>query len=88
MKMTAKSGATLAAAAAALVMASAVSIPAANASDAKGHCIGANSCKGNSGCKTANSACKGQNECKGKGFVEMTEAECVKIEGAKFEKTS
>jgi hypothetical protein len=45
-------------------------------SDAKIHCSGVNSCKGQSACKSANNACKGQNSCKGKGFLEMTKAEC------------
>lgn len=44
----------------------------------KGECMGANACKGKSGCKTATNECKGQNACKGKGFVEMTEAKCNK----------
>jgi hypothetical protein len=46
----------------------------------KGHCVGANACKGKGGCaqEGANS-CKGQNGCKGKGFVEKTRAECEKL---------
>jgi uncharacterized membrane protein len=32
-------------------------------------CNGANSCKGQSACKTAGSSCKAQNACKGQGFV-------------------
>ena len=32
-------------------------------------CVGTNSCKGQSACKSASNACKGQNACKGKGFV-------------------
>jgi hypothetical protein len=44
--------------------------------NAKGHCMGANACKGQSGCKTAKNACAGKNGCKGKGFVEKTKAEC------------
>lgn len=40
------------------------------------HCLGVNSCKGQSECKTAGSACKGQNECKGHGFLSMTAAAC------------
>jgi hypothetical protein len=85
MKMTMKSGAAIAATAAALYFSGAVTTPFANAAtDAKGHCVGANACKGQSACKSASNACKGQNGCKGKGFVEMTKDECGKIEGAKF----
>ncbi len=41
------------------------------------HCLGVNSCKGQSACKSANNACKGQNSCKGKGFLEMTKQQCA-----------
>jgi hypothetical protein len=51
----------------------------AHAATAKGECMGANSCKGKSGCKTAANECKGQNTCKGKGFTEMTKAKCDKL---------
>jgi hypothetical protein len=86
MKISVKSGASVAAVAAALLLAGAVSAPLANAADdAKGHCMGANACKGTSACKTASNACKGQNACKGKGFTEATAADCAKVEGAKFE---
>ncbi len=47
------------------------------ASEGKIHCLGVNSCKGQSACKSANNACKGQNSCKGKGFLEMTASECA-----------
>ena len=50
----------------------------------KGHCVGANACKGQGACKGAGNDCKSHNACKGKGFLEMTKAECAKIEGAKF----
>jgi hypothetical protein len=43
---------------------------------AKVHCMGVNSCKGQSACQTANNACAGQNGCSGKGFLEMAEADC------------
>ncbi len=85
MKITAKSGATMAAAAAALVLAGGIGAPAAFAGE-KGHCVGANACKGKSACKTADNKCAGHNACKGKGFTVTTEEECAKIEGAKFEK--
>ncbi len=39
-------------------------------------CEGANGCKGQSACATANNACAGQNACKGQGFLELSQAEC------------
>jgi len=45
-------------------------------SEAKVHCDGVNSCKGQSACQTANNACKGQNSCKGKGWLFLSKAEC------------
>ena len=67
-------GATLAMAAALLF--SAAIVTPASAEDAKIHCTGVNSCKGQSSCKTASNACKGQNTCKGTGFLEMTQQDC------------
>ncbi len=86
MKISAKSGASIATIAAAMFLAGAVAAPIANAAEeAKGHCMGANACKGTGACKTAKNACKGQNACKGTGFTATTAAECAKVEGAKFE---
>ena len=45
---------------------------------------GANSCKGHSDCKTANSSCKGLNACKGQGFVALTKEQCD-AKGGTFE---
>ena len=67
---------SVALAAAAAMMFSTVAISTASADEAKVHCAGVNSCKGQSACKTANNACKGQNSCKGTGFVEMSKADC------------
>lgn len=88
MHITVKSGSTIAAAAAALLLSGAVTSPSFAADDAKGHCIGANACKGQSACKTAKNECGGQNGCKGQGFLELTKAECDKISGATFEAIS
>ena len=87
MKIDINSGAAIAAAAAALLIAgTAISAPVQFAADdAMGHCVGANACKGKSACKSASNDCKGLNACKGKGFVEMTKADCAKVEGATFE---
>jgi hypothetical protein len=76
MKMSPKSGAALAATAAALLLSGAVVNAPAGAADAKGHCIGANACAGKGACKSAKNECGGKNKCKGQGWVEMTKAEC------------
>jgi hypothetical protein len=51
-------------------------------SQAQMKCVGGNSCKGQSACKSASNSCKGQNACKGKGYV-MTSStdECTKKSG-------
>ena len=82
MKHTTKSGATLAAAALALaVSGSAFVAPAFAGEEANIHCVGVNTCKGTSDCKTASSECAGLNSCKGQGFVALTETQCTKIGG-------
>jgi hypothetical protein len=80
MKMTSKSGATLAAAAATLFLAGATMSTVSHAAG-EGHCVGANACKGQSACKSASNACKGQNACKGKGFSSMTKEKCAAAKG-------
>ena len=85
MKLSVRSGASIAAAAALLILGGAVTAPAQAAEDGKGHCMGANACKGKSDCKTAKNDCGGLNACKGQGYLEMTKEECDKIEGATFE---
>lgn len=53
---------------------------AADDGSIKGQCVGANACKGQSGCKQEGlNACKGHNGCAGKGFLEKTKAECEAI---------
>lgn len=86
MKMSVQSGVSMAALAATLLLSGAVAASAAGmADDAKGHCVGANACKGKSACKTAKNDCGGKNACKGQGYTETTAADCAKIDGAKFE---
>jgi len=85
MKLSIRSGTSIAAAAAALILTGALAPAAIAAEEGQGHCVGANACKGKSACKTAANECKGQNACKGKGFLAMTKEECDKIEGATFE---
>ena len=45
-------------------------------SDSMIKCEGANACKGQSACATADSACGGQNACAGKGFLKLSKADC------------
>ena len=78
MKQTMKSGALLAAAAAAMALSG--SVGAATATVSAGdmvHCAGINSCKGKSDCATAENSCKGKNACKGHGFVGTKASECL-----------
>jgi hypothetical protein len=47
----------------------------------QGHCMGANACKGQSACATANNSCKGQNACKGTGFTVASKDDCAAAGG-------
>ncbi len=78
MQKTLKSSLAVATAAAALFSMGATFSTAVQAADEMGvHCVGINSCKGTSDCKTAKSECKGQNSCKGMGWTaKKNEAEC------------
>ena len=45
-------------------------------------CVGANACKGQGACKSAQNDCKGHNACKGKGFVNTSsQDECTQKGG-------
>jgi hypothetical protein len=45
-------------------------------------CVGANACKGQSACKSAQNDCKGENACKGKGFISTSSKdECTQKGG-------
>jgi hypothetical protein len=77
---TSTKGTLIASAAAALFLASAAlaqdsgtasgSAPqAAQAQAPSVKCVGANACKGNGSCKSAQNDCKGKNACKGQSFV-------------------
>jgi hypothetical protein len=83
MRMRTK-GAMLAAAVAVAFMASPVSAedPSSSTKPTMVACLGGNSCKGQSMCKSFNHECQGMNSCKGKGFVMMTDKEC-KTKGGK-----
>lgn len=63
------SGASLAAAAALLLVAGCSSYDKPAAQSAEVQCSGINACKGQSACKTASNACKGQNACKSQGWL-------------------
>lgn len=79
-------GAAIATTAASLFLAGAAGMAAeegAAAGSVLVKCYGANACKGKSDCKTSMSSCKGKNECKGKGFMKMTEQECIEALGRK-----
>ena len=76
MKLSAKSGAVIAAAAAAFVMNAAA--PAANAgTNYTVKCFGLNACKGNGSCKSLGNGCKGQNACKGQGVTMISKSQCL-----------
>jgi hypothetical protein len=46
-------------------------------------CVGGNSCKGQSACKSASNGCMGQNSCKGKGWVMAASAKTCTDKGGK-----
>lgn len=78
------SGATLASAAATLLLAGCggdkviekAAAPETAAKVAEVKCSGINSCKGKSACATATTSCAGQNSCKGKGWIKVSKDEC------------
>ena len=82
MKLNSKSGATLAAAAATLFLAGAVSTVSSPANAANGKCMAANACKGQSACKGGANSCKGLNACKGTGFSMASQKQCAASGGA------
>src|ERR1700722_597952 len=79
MKVTSKSGAAIAAAAATLFLAGMTISTDAQAAD--GHCMGANACKGQSACKGGKSPGFGANACKGQGFASMSKENCMAAKG-------
>ncbi len=56
-------------------------VTTASAEEDLGKCVGANSCKGQSACQTAESSCAGQNSCKGKGWIKTDAKTCSSKEG-------
>lgn len=76
MKIIAKSGAVLAAAAFGFAVSGLGIATMASAKEGKVMCSGVNSCKGHSECKSASSSCKGLNSCKGQGWMSLSQADC------------
>lgn len=76
------SGASLAAAAALLLVAG-CSTYDKPAQSAEVHCSGINACKGQGACKSATNSCKGQAACKGQGWLPTASAEECTAAGGK-----
>ena len=82
MKQKMVSGASLAAAAVAMALNGVATSPAlAKKATASVHCVGVNSCKGMSACKTEKSSCKGLNSCKGQGWLPEKSAKACEAKG-------
>jgi uncharacterized membrane protein len=82
-------GAVLAAAVGAMFLSTPVLAQTSSGNSAsadKVKCVGGNSCKGQSSCKSASNGCMGQNSCKGKGWVMATSAKMCTDKGGKPEK--
>jgi uncharacterized membrane protein len=82
-------GAVLAAAVGAMFLSTPVLAQTSSGNSAsadKVKCMGGNSCKGQSSCKSASNGCMGQNSCKGKGWVMATSAKMCTDKGGKPEK--
>ena len=84
MKTTTVAGAMLATAVALAFTGSAVNAgdtPSASPQAVQLKCLGANSCKGQSACKTATNDCKGKNSCAGKGYIITSDAKSCEAQG-------
>ena len=80
-------GATIATAAAALFVSGVAMTVLPNAAKADGvKCVGVNSCKGHSECKTASNECNGLNSCKGHGWVTVKDDAACAAKGGKVSK--
>ncbi len=77
MSVSKKSGAAIAATAAAFLLSGTATATVAVADETKVQCFGVNACKGQGACKTASNECKGQNACKSQGFVLLTGPDCT-----------
>jgi len=84
MKKTTIAGAVLATAVALAFtgsVANAADTPDASTQAVQLKCLGANSCKGQSACKTATNDCQGKNSCKGKGYVVTPDEKSCEAKG-------
>jgi len=89
MKTKTLSGAVLATAVALAFTVSAVNAadtPSPSTQAAQIKCLGANSCKGQSACKTATNDCQGKNSCAGKGYIITTDAKSCAAKGGRVGK--
>lgn len=85
MKLSIAPGATIAAAAATMLLAGSVATAdVSQAADYKVKCFGLNACKGHGSCKSSANGCKGKNACKGQGVTMLSKSKCL----AKGGKTS
>lgn len=50
----------------------------------KVHCYGVNKCKGTGDCGGKGSSCAGTNACKGQAFIDLSEKDCLRIEGGRL----
>ncbi|PIQ83152.1 MAG: hypothetical protein COV75_09070 [Candidatus Omnitrophica bacterium CG11_big_fil_rev_8_21_14_0_20_63_9] len=50
----------------------------------KAHCYGVNKCKGTGDCGGKGHSCAGQNACKGQGYLDLSEKDCLRIEGGRL----
>ena len=75
------SGASIAAAAALLLVAGCAS--STKTQSAEVMCSGINACKGQGACKSATNSCKGQAACKGQGWLPTASAEECTSQGGK-----
>ncbi len=77
-----KTGIAIASAAAAIFAMGATATVAQAADAPMVKCMGINSCKGHSECKTAKNDCKGMNSCKGQGWVsKASDKDCTDAGG-------
>jgi len=48
------------------------------------HCYGINKCQGTGDCGGKGHSCSGQNACNGQGFIDLSEDDCLRIEGGRL----
>ena len=54
------------------------------AAPVKAHCYGINKCQGTGDCGGKGHTCAGQNACKGQGYLELSQDDCLRIEGGRL----